>query len=105
MFSQDIAKKQKEPTLFRDTSSLSHGCPRGRNQFHTPCFDRSRYRARCDVRFAFDDHLKHHQENKSLNVLDLYDNSIGDQGTIALADSLKARPVMLPECFSPQARW
>ena len=60
MISQDIAKEQKEATVVRDTSSLSHGRRRGRNQVHTPCFDRSRYRARCDLRFAFDDHMKKH---------------------------------------------
>ena len=61
--------------------------------------------ALCDLRLRFNDHLKHHQDNKSLKVLGLGNNSIGDQGAIALAGSLKARLVMRSACFSPQARW
>ena len=55
----------------------------------------NRQRARCDLRARCGDHrLKYHQENRSLTVLYLQENRIGNEGASALAQALQATLVM-----------
>ena len=39
------------------------------------------------------------QVNKTVQVLDLYDNQVGDEGTVALAEALKVSFVFLSRTF------